>query len=519
MRFTLALFLLLLPFMSWSQDSRWIDLEWDLIAGARDYEIELFEVEEDKNLPRGKYKTDETRWSHSVPPGKYFLRLRSIDKRGVPGEWSADIPLKVRMQNPLMLRPVPGGKLSDAQVDFEWGPIAGAFQYQLVARNKAKVVLHNSVTPDLKYSVYLTDLGEVEWATFALEKDEEAKLLSDLPDSAFKSFTRVGGLLESPKVSLKIEQKVSFAWENVRSAQLYEIDYLPPPSSGEKNRRFNLKISPLSFAASKLREGVTTLTIKATANGYQDSPKSVAKILRDGNKVEIEDIIQGKTQEDIKGIPTETFQRNELLFGVSIAQYGYESENFDTDTKLNQKNLTGLGFNLEWNKRPTLNSLNRKMEVSLLTLSSGIDSGLATRLAYSWNKEKKLRKSRYSYGAGLSYLGLPTFMGNRFEDKIEVESSSTIGPEFHLGYYNPIGQKWAFESELILAYHPLFISSSIGGAEAYPWVKLLSRAYRYYTDKQAFYLQLDYQTWTQTWSEDTSSLSGLTFNFGIKTVF
>lgn len=519
MRFILGLFLLLLPLLSWSQDSRWIDLEWDPIPQAREYEIELFQVEEDKTLPRGKYKTDEPRWSHAVPPGKYFMRLRSIDKRGVPGEWSADTPLKVRMQNPLLLRPVPVDKISDPQVSFEWGPVVGAANYQLVVRNKAREILHNAVTPDLKNSVYLGELDEVEWAAFALEKDEEAKPITDLPDNAFKSFFRVGGLLEAPKVSLKIDQKVAFSWENVRSAQVYEIDYLPPPDSGEKNRRFKLKLSPLAFAATKLREGVTTLTIKATAPGYQDSPKSVAKISRDGNKVEVEDIIQGRFQEDFKSVPTEAFFRNELLFGVSVAQFAYESENFDTDTRLNQKNLSGLGFNFEWNKRPTLNSLNRKMEASLLHLSSGIDSGFATRFAYTWNKEKKLTKSRFSYGAGLSYLGLPAFMGNRFDNKIEVEASSSIGPEFHLGYYKPFNQQWAMESELILAYHPLFISSRTGGGEPYPWFKAVGRAYRYYTDKQAFFMQLDYQSWTQTWADDKSALSGITINFGIKTGF
>lgn len=519
MRFSLGLFLLLLPLLSWSQDSRWIDLEWDSIQGAREYEIELFQIEEEKTLPRGKYKTDEPRWSHSVPPGKYFMRLRSVDKRGVPGEWSADTPLKVRMQNPLLLRPVAADKLSDPLVSFEWGPVAGAASYQLVVRNKEKKILHNAITPDLKNTVYLGELEEIEWAAFALEKDEEAKPISELADNSFKSFFRVGGLLEAPKISLKMNQKVSFSWENVRSAQVYEIDYLPPPDSGEKNRRFKLKLSPLAFAMTKLRDGITTLTIKATSPGYQDSSKSVVKISKDGSKVEIEDIIQGRSQEDFKSVPTEAFFRNELLFGVSVALFSYESENFDTDTRLSQKNLSGLGFNFEWNKRPTLNSLNRKMEASLLHLSSGVESGFSTRFAYSWNKDKKWNKNRLSYGAGLSYLGLPAFMGNRFDDKIEVESSSSIGPELHLGFYNPLNQKWSLESELVLAYHPLFISSRTGGAEPFPWFKVAGRAYRYYTDKQAFYMQLDYQTWTQTWSDDSSSLSGVTINVGIKTGF
>jgi len=116
-------------------------------------------------------------------------------------------------------------------------------------------------------------------------------------------------------------------------------------------------------------------------------------------------------------------------------------------------------------------------------------------------------------------LGLPAFMGNRFDDKVEVEASSTLGPELHLSYLNPLNQQWALEGGLVVAYHPLFISSRADGGEAFPWIKLLGRAYRYYTDKQAFYMQLDYQSWMQTWSEDSSELSGITMNVGIKTGF
>jgi hypothetical protein len=159
----LSVLLLIVSLNAFAQDTRWIDLEWEPVAEAREYEIELFQQEDDKILPRGKYKTDSPQWSHAVPPGKYFLRLRSMDKRGVPGEWSQNIALKVRMQNPLQLRPAQTDKISDGLVNFEWGPIAGASNYQLIVRNADKDVLHNAVTPELKTPVYLEKLGEVQW--------------------------------------------------------------------------------------------------------------------------------------------------------------------------------------------------------------------------------------------------------------------------------------------------------------------------------------------------------------------
>ncbi len=519
MKSFITIILLFFCFNVFAQDSRWIDLEWEQVADAREYEIELFQEEEGKILPRGKYKTDSPQWSHAVPPGKYFLRLRSMDKRGVPGEWSANIPLKVRMQNPLQLRPSTGDKVSDGLVNFEWGPIAGASNYQLIVRNQDKDVIHNAVLPDQKSPVYIEKLGDVTWAVLALEKDEDPRKAEEVPESMYKSFVRVGGLLEAPKVSLTIGEKVTLSWDKVRSAQNYEIEYFPSPDSGEKNRRFKLKLSPLAFATQRLKDGVTTLTIKSMAEGYQDSNKSIVKISRNGNKVEVEDVIQGREMEDIKTVPTRTFFRNDLFLGVTLAQFAYESENIETDTRLDQKSLTGLGLQAEWNRRPTLNSLNRKLEVSFLHLSSGIDSGLANRFAYTYHKEKKWGHRKFTYGAGLSYLSLPAFMGNRFNNKIEVEPTASLGPDFQIGLINPLNNLWELQTSLTIAYHPLFITSRASGEKALPWMRALIRIHRYYTDKQAFYGQLDYQSWNQEWKEDSSALSGVSASFGVKTGF
>ncbi len=518
MRSFLTLILLFTSLSSFAQDSRWIDMEWEPVPKAREYEIELFQEVEDKSLPRGKYKTDSAAWSHAVPPGKYSLRLRSMDRRGVPGEWSAKIPLKVRMQNPVLLRPVADDKVSDPLVVFEWGPVEGAGKYQLIVKSNDKVH-HNAVTTDQKSSVYLDDLGEVQWTSLALEKDEEPREPSEVAASAFKKFKRVGGLLVAPKVSLDVKEKVTFDWDKVRGAQFYEIDYFPPPGSGDRNRRFKLKLGPLKFPVTRLKEGITTLTIKSSAPGYQDSNKSIVKIARNGNKVVIEDIIQGQEDRDIKTAPTLTFFKNELYGGVILSRFTYESENIETDTRFDQKSLTGLGLAAEWWHRPSLNSLNRKLEVSFTNLSSGIDSGAAARVAYSYNKERKWRKNIFYYGGGASLLMLPSFMGNRFEDTIEVESTTSLGPELHLGIINPINNVWELQGQLVLAYHPLIISEDNEGTNAFPWMKGLVRIMRYYADKQAFYGQLDYQTWTQEWKEDSSTLSGVGVNFGIKAGF
>lgn len=515
MKWLLFVGLSIFSFLSSAEDTRWIDLEWEEVKEAREYEIELFQQEGEKILPRGKYKTDSAQWSHAVPPGKYSLRLRSVDKRGVPGEWSQNIPLKVRMQNPRLLRPVSNDKVSDPLVTFEWAPVDGAANYQLLIQNKEKI-LHNALTTELKASVYLESLGKVQWTVFALEKDEEARPADNLPTNAFSEFTRAGTVLDAPYVSADLKEKVSISWKKVNLAQVYQIDYFPPTESGDKNRRFNLKKPPMVFSSARLKEGVTTITVKAIATGHQDSRKSIVKVNRQGARVELEDIVQGKEEESEKIAPTQTFFRNELFFGVMLSKFSYASENDETDTELNQESLSGLGLMGEWNHRPTLNALKRKLEFSLMNLSSGVDSGMAGRLAYSWHKETK---SIFTYGAGVSVLKLPVFIGNRFTDKIEVESATSLGPEFHAGIKKPLSQLWETHAGIVATYHPVYLSSELDGGKAYLWLKGYARFLRYYTDKQAFFGQLDYQKWDQDWSKHSSSLTGLVITLGLKNSF
>ncbi len=128
----LFLFLFLLtPLITFAQE-RWVDLEWDAVPGAKSYELELFQDLSGTMTPRGKFKTDTPVWSRPVPSGKYAIRLRSLDARGVPGEWSDEIPLKIRLKNPQLLRPVPDDKISTDQIDLEWGEVEGAGAYQVV---------------------------------------------------------------------------------------------------------------------------------------------------------------------------------------------------------------------------------------------------------------------------------------------------------------------------------------------------------------------------------------------------
>lgn len=511
------LLLVLFSFSAMAQDTRWIDIEWEQVEGATNYEVELFQGEGENLVPRGKYKIDTSSWSSAVPPGKYSLRIRSLDKRGVPGEWSESIPVKVRMHNPKPFQPTPGAQVSTPNVDFEWSEVEGAALYQLVVKNSSDKIVSDSTVKDVRTSLYLDELGPYSWAAYALEEGEPKRSAEDFTATSFKSFMRVGGELESPVVSVTLNDKVNFRWEKVRSAKQYELDYLPP-NNQDKNRRFKLPGTAFAFSAKKLRQGVTTVTLKSISPGYPDSRKTVIQLLRDGSKVEIQDIIQG-AKEEMKTSLSSLRWKDELYVSMDLARFKYESTDVENDTELDQKELTGVGVSLEWMHKPKLNSLQRKTELSYLQMSSGRESGSKIRGNFSLLKEKILGNGQLVYGAGVTYLRLPAFMGNRFENDIFVEQSSSLGPQLQIGYGSSLSTYWGWQANLIYSQQLFYLDSARSGEKSFGWMDVNGRLLYSISKKEAIFAGLDYQTWEQKWAGDKSGLNGFTFSIGLKAGF
>ncbi len=512
------LLLVLISFNVWSQDSRWIDIEWEEVANASNYEVELFQEENGKQLPRGKFKVDQPGWSSAVPPGKYSLRIRSLDKRGVPGEWSENIPVKVRMHNPKLFQPGQESKLSSPQVEFEWSDIAGASFYQLVVKNEKDQLVHNSVVKDVRANVYLEDLGNYTWTAYALESGEPQRTQEDFTASTFRGFTRVGGELDPPEVKVTVKDKVVIEWNKVRRAKAYELDYLPP-ANADKSRRFKLPGNQFAFATSRLRDGITTITIRSSASGYPDSRKSIVQLMKSGSTVEVQDIIQGSKEDEGKGSPSQILWKDEFLISMTLAKFSYTSTDVEKDTELDQKELTGLGLNLEWMNKPKLNALQRRVELNYLQLSSGRESANKIRGSFSLRKAQSLGKGTIAYGGGVTVLRLPAFMGDRFEDDIFVEQSTSAGPHISLSYFRPLAGYWATEARFLYSQQLFYLSSERDGGKSFPWMSLESRLFYYISKKESLFLGLDYQRWNQKWSSDKSELSGFTMAIGLKAGF
>ena len=506
--------LLFISLSTFAQDTRWIDLEWDVVEDAKEYELELLEETEGEEFSRGKFKVNTPKWSHAVNPGKYSLRLRSVDERGVPGEWSDKIPLKVKILSPTMVRPSPKEKVNQSLMTFEWSTVPQATSYQLVIKNAKDEVVHDSTFLTTKEDIYLKDLGQYSWGVFALGDGDEVPDAKEWPAKSFRKFERVGGELDSPAIKVEVEENVDLTWGTISDAQIYEIDYFPPPKQGEKNRRFQIKKNTFSFPKTRLKQGVTTITVKSQAAGYQDSSKSIIKIVRKEDQISTQEIESGSKNKYTA--LNQLFWRHQLFYSFAYSRFSYSSQTESTDTKLNQNDLKGMGLNVEWLFQQTPKHNQHKVDVSLLSLTAGTETGIQKRVAYNYIWPFASEAKIWSIGAGLSYLDLPVFIGNRLTDSVKSESTSSVGPEIVLSMVDPLSVNWHLLANFNYSYHPLIISSPQSSGDPFGWMRIQLRFMRIIKGSNGVFLGAEYQRSAQSEKKDTSELNGWSGVLGVK---
>lgn len=112
---------------------RQLELELEEVEGATAYEIEL------RSVVTGKLSTFKMKkpvWKAKVKPGKYKMRLRSYDERGVAGDWSEPEEFLVAFPPPMLLLPkqnasILTGQTETSQIEFSWQAVPGAEKYRI----------------------------------------------------------------------------------------------------------------------------------------------------------------------------------------------------------------------------------------------------------------------------------------------------------------------------------------------------------------------------------------------------
>ncbi|RME17283.1 MAG: hypothetical protein D6797_02840 [Bdellovibrio sp.] len=211
-RTALWFFLLLtaLPLKAQNRQRRTIQLEWEPVPGATAYEIRLR-----KGPKNYTFKTKKPSWKGAIQPGLYEMSIRSYDERGVPGDWSRSIPLKVKLFAARLIAPkgdVFTKKEKRAEVAFQWTPVKGASAYHIFVNHK----VYKASQPPL--TIELPVAKAYKWTLIPLQGE---KLLGE--KSTPLHFKLYGAPLEKPQLqapSTRVVQQIT--WPPVPYAKTYQ---------------------------------------------------------------------------------------------------------------------------------------------------------------------------------------------------------------------------------------------------------------------------------------------------------
>ncbi|WP_445291975.1 fibronectin type III domain-containing protein [Bdellovibrio sp. BCCA] len=244
-----SLFILIFTFWTaavWAAPfRRLVNFEWEAIEGAKSYEIELSQSkEDDKEDGKGKtftFKVKDAAWNGRLAPGKYMMKLRSRDYRGVPGEWSPASEFNVGLETAVLKSPASRSRIvskeSDkVKMDFQWAPVGGADQYQFTLTSEDGKTQVSETLNDTHIKVELPVAMNYTWKVSAANKDG---IQSDA--TSVGQFSVLGKGIENPKIEKPESEFVrEIKWTRPDYASRYDVYVLKLNEKAKKWEKFKV---------------------------------------------------------------------------------------------------------------------------------------------------------------------------------------------------------------------------------------------------------------------------------------
>ena len=256
---------------------RLVNFEWEPIEEAKSYEIEIRKKGSTKKT--NSFKSEKPEWNGRLPVGKYEFRLRSLDVRKVPGDWSAFAELDVNLEPvkpkfPLAQSMLPSTKENESTVKFEWQAVPVATSYQIVVINDKGEVLFDETTKDLKKEFNLKSAKKYSYRVKALSDDKEVSGDFSMPID----FTIVGSELKKVEIEKPDSEFIrELKWQKAENAENYDVvlaRFNPQTQKWQKFKEYeNYDSLSLNFE-SDWPGGKYRLMVKSKANIREPSKLS-----------------------------------------------------------------------------------------------------------------------------------------------------------------------------------------------------------------------------------------------------
>lgn len=218
---------------------RLVNFEWEPIEEAKYYEIEIRKKGQTK---ASAFTTTTAEWNGRLQVGRYEFRLRALDRRKVPGDWSGYSELDVGLEPAKILSPAADTSLKSSdpekhEVEFSWSAVPASNGYIVEVFNDKNEKVHEEKTTKTSFKHELKAAHHYTWKVKGISSEG---LESEVANLA--KFTIVGGKLEKPKIERPDSEFVrDIKWESVEKAESYDIivaKYNPQLKKWQKFKEF-----------------------------------------------------------------------------------------------------------------------------------------------------------------------------------------------------------------------------------------------------------------------------------------
>lgn len=180
---------------------RRLSFDWESLEGAQSYDIEIGRYGENK-----PYKSEvfmpQNQWTGLLPPGKFWMRIRGRDDRGVPGEWSEKSEIVVKLPRVDVIRPssdtVLSGNTSKTDVLFEWKKVPLAQSYLFTIESESKLFRQTRELKTTNLRLELQTAMKYHWTIQAIDGTNPA----DPKEGTLSEFILEGPPLPSPTIDV-----------------------------------------------------------------------------------------------------------------------------------------------------------------------------------------------------------------------------------------------------------------------------------------------------------------------------
>ena len=445
-----------------SEFRRGVSLEWDGIEGAAGYDVEF------SPTPKGKPITISVKhafWDGKLPVGNYTMRIRSKDRRKVPGNWSDSQPLQVGLENAKLIFPTTNYKLASNEsekekVEFKWQKVPGADDYLIEVTSRDEKIKITEETSHNEIKIKIPVAQEYTWKVQARRGD----IHSDA--TTMDEFFIQGKKLDKPIIIAPANRFVrTIEWQHPDFAENYDFSIQRWDGVAKK---WDKVTSTKEFKDTSVPfdptwpGGQYRISVRAKSNVRVDSDISqkIFPVVNGDRSPAAEEI--GALRESIDRTNGWFFTASYLVTGVSYKGKDYDSgisPNAELHDLFGGTGRFGVGY---------LNSESPWGFLGIIDLS-GFNIGDHT---YNFGSIELngIRRTRIGSNGelrqqfGLYYKELPVLVNlNWVNQSFEVSTIDAGGPHYGIEYWWALSQKLGFQLNAHGYYSVLTFKTPNGG--------------------------------------------------------